>query len=192
VSPQLLIARERLRPEMAAEYDRNERDIARASAALGCPHPYLALMSEDGREVWWLNLFASAAERELVAAAYAENKPFAAALQSLGAAKDRFRESLVMTLTDFQPELSGGQTLQLAGVRFVAVRITRDQPAGGTPVFASEDGEQFVIATAADRRGVESRALQLGHGSLILAVQPQWSFPDADWVAADPSFWKIN
>jgi hypothetical protein len=188
MSPQLLIARERLRLEMAAEYDRNERDIARASAALGCPHPYLALMSEDGREVWWLNLFASAAERALVAAAYAENKPFAAALQSLGAAKDRFRESLVMTLTTFQPGLSGSTTLRLAGARLIVVNTSRGERTGAAAVFESSTGEQLAI----DRPSAENCALQLGPGSVILAVQTQWSFPAADWVAADPGFWTIN
>jgi hypothetical protein len=161
---------------MAAEYDRNEREIAKASAALGCPHPYLALMSDDGREVWWLNLFASTAERERVAAAYAEDTPFRAALQSLSAVKDRFRESLTMTLTTFRPDLSGGHTLQLAGVRFLVADITRDQISCNAPVFTSEEGEQFAIATAPDRAEAERLASQLGPGAMILSVQPHWSF----------------
>ena len=180
----LLIARERLRPEMAEEYDRNEREIARASATLGCPHPYLALLTEDGREVWWLNLFESAAERERVGAAYSADTPFRAALQSLGAVKDRFRESLVMTLTTFRADLSGGHTLQLAGVRFIALNITRDEVPRDTAVFASEEGELFAIATAADRAGVERIASQLGPEAMILTAQPQWSFRAHD-IARD-------
>ena len=174
---ELLIARERLRPEMVAEYERNEREISRASASLGCPHPYLALVTEDGREVWWLNLFASAAEREQVGAAYAQDTPFAAALQSLGAVKDRFRESLTMTLTTFRPDLSGGCTLQLTGARFLAVRITRDAPAGNAAVFASAEGELFAIATATDRASAERIASELGPNATVLSAQPQWSFP---------------
>jgi hypothetical protein len=180
VPAQLLIARERLRPEMAAEYDRNEREIAKASATLGCPHPYLALTTKDGLEVWWLNLFTSAAERERVGAAYAEDTPFRAALQSLGAVKDRFRESLTMTLTTFRPDLSGGHTLQLAGARFLVVHITRDQLSGNVPAFTSEADEQFAIATAEDRAEAERMASQLGAGATILSVQPQWSFPSGE------------
>ena len=177
---ELLIARERLRPEMAAEYDRNEREIARASASLGCPHPYLALLTEDGREVWWLNLFTSSADREQVAAAYAADTPFRETLQSLSAAKDRFRESLVMTLTTFRPDLSGGLTLQLSRARFLAVRITRDEIASDAAVFASAEGELFAVAMASDRASAERTASRLGPGAMILTVQPQWSFPSGD------------
>jgi hypothetical protein len=35
-------------------------------------------------------------------------------------------------------------------------------------------------------------AAKPGPGSLVLAVQPQWSFPAEAWIAAAPEFWSAS
>jgi GNAT superfamily N-acetyltransferase len=175
----LLIACERLRPGMESDYDRMERQIAHASATLGCPHPYLALLSDDRREVWWFNTFASIAERDQIAAAYAAPGSFNTAMQRLVGEKKPFVESVTQTLTTFRPELSGLPGLKLAGARFVVVKTgTSERPEAA--VFESEDTERYAIAPARSRENAEGIAVQLGPGALILTVQRQWSFPSTE------------
>ena len=173
----LLIARERLREGMEADYDRIERQIAHASATLGCPHPYLALLSDDGREVWWFNTFSSIEERDRIAAAYAKAGPFSSTLQRLAAEKQAFTASVTQTFMTFRPDLSGASGLTLAGARFVIVSVDRSADRSAAAVFESDAGEQFAIAPARSREHAERVAKQLGSGALILTVQNQWSFP---------------
>ena len=172
----LLIVRERVRPERQAAYNLNEREIARASATLGCPHPYLALTTDDRQDVWWLNLFASESEQREVSAAYTNNEPLMSALQPLSAAKQRLTESVVTTLTRCRPDLSGAG-LTLDGAPFLTVRVTRGCQRSTAAVFESEDGQRFEIASASDRTTAEYLASQLGVGSQVLIVQRRWSFP---------------
>ena len=84
----LLIVREWLRPGIEDAYNDNEVRLASACATLRCPHPYLALRSvAKPREVWWLNAFASAQERDGLNDAYAQNEALMAVLAPLGKLK---------------------------------------------------------------------------------------------------------
>ena len=184
----LLIVRERLRPGCEAAYGDAESAIAEASARLGCPHPYLALAPVDGTpEVWWLNTFSSGEEQAQVDAAYARNQPLMAALQSFGERKQRFVEE-VTTVVATRGADPGGDPLHVCGARFLVV--SRTPPADAVDVaFQSPDGEHFVFAAAANREGAERIAAGTP-GAAILGVQPQWSFADAAWIAADRDFWS--
>lgn len=189
----LLIVRERLRPGMEEAYDENELELAATCAALKCPHPYLALASVAGpKEVWWLNAFASREERDQLEAAYARNKPLMAKLIELGTRKEGYREVLSTTLTEYRSDLSSGVVLQLAGARFLVMTITHDEREIGGAVFESSERERFVVTAANTRAAAEQLVVRAGPGSMILAVQPQWSFPAEAWIAADPDFWSAS
>ena len=189
----LLIVRERLRPGSDEAYNENELQLAAACATLHCPHPYLALASMAGpREVWWLNAFASQAERDAVGPAYARNEALMAALRPLGKRKEDFRESLITTMTKHRPDVSRGAGWRIAGSRFVAISITRGEGASVGAVFESPDGERFALASANSQAVAKDLAAHLGPGTTILAVQPQWSFPADAWIDADPDFWSAN
>jgi hypothetical protein len=189
----LLIVRERLRPGSGEAYDKNELQIADACATLNCPHPYLALASVSGpKEVWWLNAFASQEQREGVGSAYARNELLMAALQPLGKRKEDFREALTTAMTTYRQDVSGDAAWRIAGARFVVITVTsEDGPSVGT-VFESPDGRRFVLASASSRAAAEDIVARSGPGATILAVQPQWSFPEAAWIDADPDFWSSN
>jgi hypothetical protein len=187
----LLIVRERLRPGMEQAYNQNELELATACAILKCPHPYLALASVAGpKEVWWLNAFASQEEKDQLDAAYARNKPLMAKLTELGKRKEGYREALSTTLTEYRSDLSRGVMLQLAGARFFVITIVRDEREFEGVVFESSDRERFVVASVNTRGAAERLVVEAGPGSMILAVQPQWSFPAEAWIAADPDFWS--
>jgi hypothetical protein len=189
----LLIVRERLRPGMEQAYDENELELATACATLKCPHPYLALASVAGpKEVWWLNAFASQEEKDQLDTAYARNEPLMAKLIELGKRKEDYREALSTTLTEYRPNLSGGVVLRIAGARFFVMTIIREDREVAGAVFESSDRERVVVAAANTRAAAERLAAQAGSGSLIFAVQPQWSFPAGAWIAADPDFWRSN
>jgi len=189
----LLIVRERLRPGMEEAYRKNELEIAVACATLKCPHPYLALASVAGpKEIWWLNAFASQEEKDQLEPAYARNEPLMAKLRPLGKRKEGFREALTTTLTEYRPDLSGGAVLRVVGTRFFVINITQGEREAVGAVFESPDGERFVVASADSRAAAERIAVRAGPGSMILAVQPQWSFPAEAWIAADPDFWSSN
>jgi hypothetical protein len=184
----LLIVRERLRPGAEAAYGDAESAIAEASARLGCPHPYLALAPVDGTpEIWWLNTFSSGEEQAQVNAAYARNLPLMAALQTLGGQKQRFVEEVTTVLATRGAE-PGRDPLNVCGARFLVVSRTPLADAGSV-AFESPEGEHFVFTAAANREGAE-RIAAAAPGAAILGVQPQWSFADAAWIAADRDFWS--
>jgi hypothetical protein len=189
----LLIVRERLLPGMDRAYDRNELALATACATLECPHPYLALASVTGpKDIWWFNAFASHEEKDQLEPAYARNKRLMARLRPLARRKEGFRQALTTTLTEYRPDLSGGAGWRSNGARFFVINVTRDRPEAVGAVFESSDGERFLVAPANSRSAADRIAAQAGPGSVILAVQPQWSFPAEAWIAADPDFWKSN
>jgi hypothetical protein len=189
----LLITRERLRPGSEEAYHENELQLAAACAALNCPHPYLALAPVNrSTEVWWLNAFASQEQRDDVEPAYARNEVLMAALRPLGARKEAFREALMTTMTTYRPEMSGGAAWRIAAARFVVVTVTRGESASAGSVFESPDGERYVLSSAGNRAAAEDIAGRSGPGAIILAVQPQWSFPADSWIDADPEFWNSN
>jgi hypothetical protein len=193
-TPQFLsIVREWLRPGIESAYNKNELQLATACATLKCPHPYLALVSvENAREVWWLNAFASADERDGLDDAYARNEPLMAVLVPLGTRKEDFREAITTVRTTLRAEVSGGVGLTIAGARFVVVSATKDQGTSSGSVFESSDGDWFRMASAPTRAVAEEIAAHFGSGATILAVQPQWSFPAETWIRADPELWRSS
>jgi hypothetical protein len=189
----LLIVREWLRPGSEAAYHENELQLAAACATFNCPHPYLALVSVDNaREVWWLNAFASAEERDVLNDAYARNEPLMAARVPLGRRKEDFREAVTTIQTTYRSDVSGHAGLVIAGAHFLVVSATKNRNASSGSVFESSNGDWFRIAPASTRATAEKIAVQFGSGATILAVQPQWSLPDETWIGADPEFWRSS
>jgi hypothetical protein len=82
--------------------------------------------------------------------------------------------------------------LRIAGARFFVMTIIRDDREVAGAVFESSDRERFVVAVANTRAAAERLAARAGPGSMILAVQPQWSFPGEAWIAADADFWSSS
>jgi hypothetical protein len=188
----LLIVSERLRPGSEEAYDKNELQLATVCATLKCPHPYLALATVTGpREVWWLNAFASQEESVSLDASYARNEPLMTAMRPLGKRKEDFRESITSTMTEFRRDLSTS-TLRIDGARFLIITAAQDERAAIGAVFQATDGRRFVIASASERGAAEDLGARMGPGATILAVHPQWSFPDEAWIAADPEFWQSS
>jgi hypothetical protein len=112
-----------------------------------------------------------------------------AALVPIGKRKDDFRESLTTTSTAQRLDLGGGTGLRIAGARLFVISTKKDQIGPSVAVFESAAGERFTIVPASTSAIAEDVARGLGFGATILAVQPQWSFPDETWVHADPDFW---
>jgi hypothetical protein len=189
----LLLVREQLRPGSDEAYAKNELKIAAACARLKCPHPYLALASLAGpKEVWWLNAFASRQEKDQLDAAYARNERLMSQLRPLGRRKEAFRHALTTTLMTYRPDLSRDTVWRFTGAHFFVINLAQGEREAAGPVFESSDGQRFVVASAESRAAGDRIAARAGPGSVILAVQPQWSFPARDWIAADPDFWQSN
>jgi hypothetical protein len=190
----LLIARERLRSGSHDAYSRNEIQIATACATLNCPHPYLALVSLfDPADVWWVNAFASDEERDRLGDAYARNAPLMAKLGPLGKRKEGFRETFTTIAVTRHAGLESCADLQMAGARYWIVSPSKDvktrRPAA---IFESSDGQWFTIATATSREVADEAVGQFDSAATVLAVRPEWSFPDEAWVRADPDFWSSS
>jgi hypothetical protein len=189
----LLIFREWLRRGSDEAYDVNESQLAAVSAAMKCRHPYLALVSmASPGEVWWFNAFASQDEKDDLEAAYARNEPLMDAMRPLGKRKEDFRETSTSIMTEYRPELSGGAVLRIDGARFFVINTSPNEGESTGAVFESCDGQRFGIASAYDAATAEQIARRSGPSAVILRVKPQWSFPDASWIDADPAFWDSN
>ena len=189
----LLVVQERLRPGSEQAYARVESEIADVCARLGCPNPYLALESIDGpKEVWWLNAFASDADKARVEEAYARNTRLMAELRTLGQRKESLTERPRTLLAKHRRDLSGDACWRVSGARFFVVTLSTEERQAEGLVFESPDGRRLGFAPAATRPEADRTASLAGAGSTIFAVQPRWSLPADAWVAADPEFWESS
>jgi hypothetical protein len=73
----------------------------------------------------------------------------------------------------------------------VITRIDRTTRLVGT-VFEGTDGISFVVRSAGTREEAEAMKDAAGQNTTVLAVRPSWSFPAAEWIAADPEFWRAS
>ena len=182
--------RERVVPGAEAEYSRVEEEIARACARLKCPHPYLALQPVTGApEVWWLTAFASQADRDRVVQAYERDAAVKQALQELGQRKKGLTSDGKESIASRRSQLCDAVAWRMHGVRFVVIETSKADPKGNGCVFQAPDGTRFALQTAASRGDADRLA---GADSRVFEVRPAWSHPAADWIAADPSFWKAG
>jgi hypothetical protein len=187
----LLIVQEQLKPNGEEAYDRIERELAMASAHLGCPNPYLALESVTGvKAVWWLNSFVSDADQQRVMQAYEQNTALMAELVRLAQPKAALTEPPVTILTRWRDDLSRGGAWSITGARFVVIAVTNDDGESDGSVFESPDGRRFMFTPSATRDEADRLAASVGSGARVFAVRPAWSFPTEAWVAADPQFWR--
>ena len=189
----LQIVRERLKTGAEAAYREIEDETARLCAELNCPHPHLAIeLPTHLTEVWWLNEFASDADRHRVEKEYAENRLLMEVLERNSARKRRVTEPFVSVYAAHRPDLSRGAAWTIAGARFVVVAVTRETPQADGSVFEAPDGVRFIMKPARTPEQADEDARALGHDARVFTVRPYWGVPAAEWVAADPDFWSEN
>ena len=189
--PRLLqIHREAVNPGAEAAYDAIETNTARLCAALGCPHPYLALTTVSGSpEVWFLNGFDSPAEQQQVVEAYAKNAPLMAALHRNSAAKRTLIAPPTVVTATHLPDLTRGVPWTLGAGRVLVITVTTSTRHVDGTVFETADGTRVIVVAADTRRDAHAAAALAGAESNVLLVRPAWSFPAQEWIAADPAFW---
>ena len=100
-----------------------------------------------------------------------------------------FRESIASTMTESRSDLSAS-ALRIAGSRFFVVTTGSESQAAVGTVFQAPDGSRFIFAAAHKADAADDLGARMGTSARILRVRPEWSFPDRDWIAADPGFWK--
>ena len=187
----LQIFRETLKPGCEADYEIVEDEVAALCVRLGGPHPYLALEQMTGpRQVWWLNLFESEADRLRVEQAYLANRPLMAALEVSGQRKAVLTKRHVNVFASYRPDLSSLGPRPWVGARFLVSTITAGPPRRSAAVFETVDGLRYIFEPF--RTGDEAAAAGGRGEGQILAVQPRWGLPGRDWTEADPEFWAIN
>src|ERR1700688_3658124 len=114
--PQIMeIYRDPLRSGSEARYQKIEEEGARICAEMQCPHPYLALESLRGpKEVWFLNMFESEAEKQAVSDAYAKKPALMGALKDIAASKKGLIGEATNIFATYRPDSSNG-TWRLSG-----------------------------------------------------------------------------
>jgi hypothetical protein len=192
--PQILqIYREPLKPGSEAAYSAIEEATARLAVALGCPHPYLGAESLSApKEAWWFNGYRSAAEKERVYAAYASNAPLITALRQNSERKAALTLEPIEAFAQYRPDVSVGPPWVLGRGRFLVITVTKSNPRATGTVFEAADGTRFIVTSAQTRDEADAARAIAGLESTVLAVRPSWSFPAAEWIAADPEFWHGN
>ncbi len=190
--PILFVAREPLVAGHEVDYRRIEEETARLSAALGCPHPYLAMESLSGpKEIWWFNGFESSDEMKRVGNAYANNAPLAAALEKNRTRKAPFTGKVSEFTARYRADLSHGVPWLFGGDRFLVIAISKNRPFGVGTNYATDDGVFFVFSPAETRKQADHLAAS-SPGSVVVETRPSLSFPAMDWIAADPQFWRAG
>jgi len=189
----LQIYRDFVKPGREADFDAVERDAARICADLGFPHRHLAIESLTGpMEVWWLNQFASEAERQQVVADYESRADLVAALGGIAERREPLTEPPIDVLTKPRPDLSRGISWTPAGARFAVVSVTRGNSPLPGAVFEAPDGTRYTLRAVTTREQGAALATEGGSEARVFAVRPQWGMPEQSWIAANPEFWGVN
>jgi hypothetical protein len=189
----LQIYRDFPRPGLEAAYRALEEEAARVCAELRFPHVHFAIESLSAPvQIWWLNAFESEADREQVTRAYTSNAGLVRALEDVGRRKQGLVETPVDVLAHHRADLSRGPAWQVAGVRFFAVEITKDEPRMAGAVFEAPDGTRYVFRPAHSAAEAEQLATAAHAITTVFAVRPYWGLAAEAWIAADPEFWNVN
>ena len=189
--PQILqIYREELKAGSEAAYGAIEEDTAHLATALGCPHPYLGIKTLTGAtEVWWLNAYASPAEQKRVYEDYAKNTQLTSALHRNSERKATLTLEHSEVFANYRQDLSTTHPWIMGRGRFLVITVTKSQSRAIGTVFESTDDTRVIIASAETRKEADAIQVRAGPDSKVFEVRPSWSFPAADWIAADPTFW---
>lgn len=187
----LQIVSEHVEPGREADYGAIEQQLAEICVRLSAPNSYLALESVDGpTRVLWLNMYASQAEADGVARAYARNESLLAELRTAAERKPGIAATDADLMTARKPNPAGAAPWRVGAAPFAVIAETRDMPTSPAAVFETEDGRRFVIVSATTRERANGVAATLGPSARVFAVQPSWSKPAGDWVAANPELWS--
>jgi hypothetical protein len=166
-----------------------EDDAARICAELECPNPYLALESLSGRhEAWWLNAFASGTDTTRVVNGYAANRRLTEALGAIAKRKEPLIGKPISGYAVYRADLSRGPPWSILGARFMVVIVTRHLAPADESVWQMADSTYYLFRPSKTREEAEGLARKLG--GRVFAVRPNWSMPAAEWIAADPDFWR--
>ena len=185
----LQVHRESLKPGTEAEYDRLESDTAQKCAQLNCPHAYLALESLTGpKEVWWLNGYASDAERKEVADAWAASTEILDLLGRNAKRKAALVGKGIDSMARYRPDLSNGDSWQLGTGRFLVIWSGTGKPGLKGTAYETHSGTRLVIVTARTRE--EADTLAAASKARVFEVRPTWSHADEAWIARDPDLWR--
>jgi hypothetical protein len=193
--PQILeVYREYLKPDVVQALHRIEVDSAQICIRLKFPHRYLVLESLTGpKEFWYLNAFDSQADMDEVGRDYKGNKVLMSALEeNLKHKAPYLAVESTNVFLNYRQELSGGTPWVMARGRFLVTAWTKGSAGKGGTVFEGPDGNRLVIRAARTRAEAESMAAAAGAGTHVLAIHPELGWPDEQWVAADPEFWRVR
>jgi hypothetical protein len=194
-SPQILeVAREYLKPGAVQAIHKIEVDAAQICIRLKFPHRYLVLESLTGpKEFWYLNAFDSQAELDEVGREYEGNKAVRSALaENLKRKAPYLAAESTDVFLNYRPELSGGTPWVMRHGRFLVTAWTKESGGTGGTVFEGPDGNRLVIRAARTRAEAESMAAAAGAGTHVFAIHPELGWPNEEWVAADPEFWRVR
>lgn len=189
----LQIYRDPLKHGREATYRTVEEDAARICARHRFPNPHLAIESLSGpKEVWWLNAFASEAERQRGTRDYAGNPALVAALEGIAKRREGLIGAPLDVLTAYRADLGRGVPWDPAGARFFVVTVSKRSVPTTASVFEAPDGTRYFLRAARTRREADLEAVALGPETRVFAVRPYWGMPAREWIAADPEFWRTN
>jgi len=186
----LLIHRDTLKPDCEAAYRAIEEDAARFCAELNCTHSHLAMEALNGtRQVWWLNQFASEADKQRVADGFASNQPLMDALAGIRKRRGDVIASEEEVFVEHRLHLSRGAPWSIAGARFFVAEVTNGEPSTEGAVFETADGTRYVFNATRTLEEAKAAASTAGDRATIFVVRPYWGMPAKEWIAADPEFW---
>jgi hypothetical protein len=193
--PQILeVYREYLKPGAAQALHQIEVDAAQICIRLKFPHRYLVLESLTGpKEFWYLNAFDSQAEMDEVGRQYEGNKALTLALaKNLKRKAPYLAAESTNVFLNYRPELSGGTPWVMGHGRFLVAIWTKQSGGTGGTVFEGPDGNRLVILAVRTRAEAESMAASARGGTHVFAIHPELGWPNEEWVAADPEFWRVR
>ena len=151
------------------------------------------LLDEAGLHVMddWHVVRQDAASREdVVKTLSALTRALKAALDVLARRKAAIVTETETALAEYDAPASAPDSWTMLATRYLVVRF--DAPAlHQAAVFVAPDGRRFAFRAVQSRADAD-RMVAVEREAIVLAVEPRWSLPTADWVEADPAFWKAS
>lgn len=189
----LLIHRDTLKPDCEAAFRAIEEDAARICAELRCTHSHAAIEALNGtRQVWWLNQFASEADKQRVSDGFANNHPLMDALAGISKRREDVIAHDEDVFVEHRPHLSRGAPWSIAGARFFVADVTKGESFIDGTVFETADGTRYVFNATRTLEEAENLAATTGDRATVFAVRPYWGMPAQEWITADPEFWRLR
>lgn len=142
-----------------------------------------SLQVENPGELWWLAVYASSDDEQKDRDWYLNDAP-CSLRKSFS-----LRQTMGTGLPPYRPELSRWTPWNMGEAPFLVITISDNPVSVNGAVFAGFTKRYIIVSPAQTRSDADAIAASAGSEAVVLAVRPDLSFPEKNWIVANPQLW---